>query len=126
MTPDITLVSDDTSTLGLSMRVMQSGRYIATLVYMTDTNQSVERSPDITAETIRNTPLILSSGFSLLPLPISAYSSNIYGYKVIRPTQIRELDESKNGPSNTDPIGFLEEIPGVGWADRNTMILSYA
>ena len=126
MTPDITLIPDDTSTLGLSMRVMQSGRYIATLIYMTDTHQAVERAPAITTETARNTPLILSSGFSLLPLSVSAYGANIYGYKVTRPTQTRELDETKNGPENTDPIGFLEEIPGVGWADRNTMILSYA
>lgn len=126
MTPDITLTPDDTSTLGLSLRVIQSGREIATLIYITDSNQAVERAPAITTETVRNTPVILSSGFSLLPLSISSYGANIYGYKVTRPTQTRELDETKNGPGNTDPIRFLEEIPGVGWADRNTMILSYA
>lgn len=126
MNPDITLIPTDTSTLGLSMHVMQSGRHIATLVYMTDLNESVERSTVITPDTSRNTPLILSSGFSLLPLSISTQSMSIYGYKVTRPTQTRELDEIKNGPSDTDPIGFLEEIPGVGWSARNTMLLSYA
>lgn len=111
MNPDITLIPTDTSTLGLSMHVMQSGRHIATLVYMTDLNQSVERSTVITPDTIRNTPHILSSGFSLLPLSLSTQSMSIYGYKVTRPTQTRELDEIKNGPSDTDSIGFLEEIP---------------
>jgi len=90
-----------------------------------DASQSVERATSLTPD-LSNTPVILQSGFSLLRFAPSSQSSSIYGYQVVRPISTHEIDESKNGPSDTDPIGLLEEVPGVGWADRNTMLLSYA
>ena len=75
---------------------MQSGRHIATLVYITDSARSVERALSLTPETPRNTPVILSSGFSLIPVSVSSSSISIYGYQVVRPTVARELDELRN------------------------------
>lgn len=47
------------------MRVLQSGREIATLIYMTDTGRSIQTSHNTVSVTADNTPIILSAGFSL-------------------------------------------------------------
>lgn len=122
----ISLVPNDTNTLGFGMSVMQDGKEIATLVYMTDSSLSVERVNKATTQTPRNTPVILSSGFSIQKMYGKVFHSDVLGYKIFRATESNELDETKGGPIDSDSIGSLSEIPGVGWNGNNTMLLAYA
>jgi FG-GAP-like repeat len=119
---DIQLIPDDMSAQWLSMRIVQSGRDIAILKYVTDTTQSIalkeSQSPNI--------PILLNSAFSLTRVPAPSENSVVYGYQVIRESRGHDLDDSKNGPSHTDSLGSLSEVPWVGWSSNNTMLLSYA
>ena len=124
--PGITLVPKDSNTLGFGMSVMQDDKEIATLLYITDESLSVERASTTTTQTPRNTPVILSSGFSIEKMNGKVFGSDILGYKIYRSATTKELDESKNGPSGSDSIGSLSEAPGVGWTGNNTMLLAYA
>jgi hypothetical protein len=89
------------------MRIVQSGRDIAILTYVTDTTQSIalkeSQSPNI--------PILLNSAFSLSSVPISSENNIVYGYQVIRESRGHDLDDSKNGPSHTDSLGSLNEVP---------------
>lgn len=109
--PGITLLPKDSNNLGLGIRVMQDDIEIATLIYITDDSLSVERSNSATTQTPRNTPVILSSGFSIEKMNGKIFGSNILGYKIYRSATSKELDETKNGPSDSDSIGSLSETP---------------
>ena len=119
---DIQIIPDDMSVHGLSMRIVQSGRDIAVLTYVTDNTKSIalkeSQSP--------NVPLLLNSGFSLSKMPISSENNTTYGYQTIRESLGHDIDDSKNGPSHTDSLGSLSEVPSVGWSSNNTTLLSYA
>ncbi len=105
----------DSGTLGLEMSVMLDGEEVATLVYMMDSTLSVERVTQVSDASPKNTPVILSSGFSIQKTPGNPLNPATLGYKIFRLTGSTELDETKNGPGHTDSIGALSEVPGVGW-----------
>ena len=122
----VSLSVDDTSDNGLEMSVMQGGQEIATLIYMMDRSRSVNRSPQLTQATPRNTPTLLSTGFALETTRPDPLATTSIGYQIVRTSDSRELDEVKNGPSHTDSLGALSEVSGVGWTGNNTMLLAYA
>lgn len=122
----ITLAPNDANKLGLGMSVMQNGKEIAQILYLTDSSLSVERANKATTQTPRNTPVILSSGFSIQKMYGKVFQSPVLGYKIFRAAEANELDETKSGPIDSDSIGALSEIPGVGWKGNNTMLLAYA
>lgn len=122
----VTFVPNNTSSLGLEMTVMFDNKEIAKLVYITDSSLSVERISQVGDTASKNTPVILNSGFSIQKIPGSSLNPSISGYKIFRVTDSDELDETKNGPGNTDSIGSLSETSGVGWQGNNTMLLAYA
>lgn len=105
---------------------MQSGNEIATLTIMTDSLLSVERSNTSSTQVPTNTPVILSSGFSIEKIYGKVFQSNEFGYKIFQSAKSDELDENKNGPDNIDGIGLLSEVEKVGWTGNNTMLLTYA
>ena len=118
----ISFVPKDTGRLGLEMGIMSNGSEIATLIYMMNPSLSVERAP----QSPKNTPVILSSGFSIQKTSSNALYSGASGYRVFRLSASDELDENKNGPSHTDSLGALSQKSGIGWTGNNTMMLAYA
>ena len=108
------------------MGVMLDDKEIARLIYITDSSLSVEKIVQGSGTYPKNTPVILNSGFSIQKIVGSSLDSSISGYKIFRVTNSEELDDTKNGPQNTDSLGSLSEISGVGWQGNNTMLLAYA
>lgn len=108
------------------MSVMFDDKEIARLIYITDSSLSVERIAQAGNASSVNTPTILNSGFSIQKIPGNPLNPSISGYKIFRATNSDELDETKNGPGNTDSLGALSELSGVGWQGNNTMLLAYA
>lgn len=108
------------------MSVMLDDKEIARLIYITDSSLSVEKQSQENQSSSNNTPVILNSGFSIQKIPGNPLNTSISGYKIFRVTDSEELDETKNGPSNTDSLGSLSETSGVGWQGNNTMLLAYA
>lgn len=102
---------------------MLDGSEIAKLTYITSSSLSVAK---LNSSPLKNTPTILSSGFSIGSIVYNPSNPNITGYKVYKTTDKAELDETKSGPSGIDGIGSLAEIPSVGWQGDNTMMLAYA
>ncbi len=117
----VTLVPNDTATNGLEMSVMLDDIEIATLTYVMDSTKSVEKSP----VTTKNTPVIISYWFSIQTIAGNPLNTT-KGFNIFRTTLTKELDETKNGPSHTNSLGALSEVPGVGWQWNNTMLLAYA
>ncbi len=122
----ISFVPKDTGKLWLEMSIMSNWSEIATLIYMMDSTFSVERASPIVTQSPKNTPVILSSGFSIQKSSSNILYSNASGYRVFRLSASDELDENKNGPSHTDSLGALSEKSGIGWTGNNTMLLAYA
>lgn len=78
------------------MGVIQDGQEIAKLMYMMDRSLSVNRSPQLTQATPRNTPTLLSSGFELSSMrPDPLYMTSI-GYEIVRSSDSTQLDEGIN------------------------------
>ncbi len=125
ISPSISLEPKENTTFGLEMSVIENDQEIATLVYMMDSNQSVVKQDTVNSIAV-NTPIILSSWFSIESLHSDPIHTNIIWYKILRPVSSDEIDETKNGPIHTDSIGASSEIPGVGWSQNNTMLLAYA
>lgn len=88
------------------------GSEIAKLTYITSSSLSVAR---INGSPERNTPTILSSGFSMGSIVYNPSNPAITGYKIYKTSDKAELNETKSGPSGIDGIGSLGEIPSVGW-----------
>lgn len=126
LSPSATLVPKENSTFGLEMSIIEYGQEVATLVYLMDRNQSVIRQDNTANSSSINTPIILSSGFSIEEVHNDPIHTNIVGFKILRPVSTEEIDEIKSGPTHTDSIGSLSEIPWVGWSNNNTMLLAYA
>jgi hypothetical protein len=122
----VSFASKDTSTLGLEIGVMLDNREVAKLLYIMDPTLSVEKNSNIDAVSQKNTPIILSSWFSITKSYGNPLYPTAFGYKIFSLTNSQELDETKNGPDHSDSIGALSEIPGVGWQWNNTMLLAYA
>lgn len=119
----VSFVSKNNSSLGFEMGIMLDGSEIAKLTYITSSTLSVEKT---SGSPLKNTPTILSSGFSIGSIVYNPSNPSITGYKVYKTTDKTELDETKSGPSGIDGIGSLAEIPSVGWQGDNTMMLAYA
>jgi hypothetical protein len=73
-----------------------------------------------------NTPVLLSSGFSLRQGSATPEFPGALGYEIYRSGDTQTLDSTRNAPTDTDTIGSLAEAPGVGWTGNNTMLLAYA
>lgn len=93
---------------------------------MMDSSLSVERAPQIITQSPKNTPVIISSGFSIQKTSSNSLYPGAAGYKVFRISASEELDENKNGPNYIDSLGALSQKSGIGWAGNNTMLLAYA
>lgn len=95
LSPSVSLVPKENSTFGLEMSIVEYGREIASLVYLMDRNQSVIKQ-DATANSSVNTPIILSSGFSIEEVHNDPIHTDIIGFKILRPASSEEIDEIKS------------------------------
>ncbi len=64
--------------------------------------------------------------YTLVDTFASEWDSASRGYSIVRPSEKKTLDENLIGPTHIDPLSALSEIPGVGWHDKNRLLLSYA
>lgn len=113
--PRLSFVPKNTGTLGLEIGVMLDNTEIAKLVYIMDSTLSVERAATLEESSQKNTPVILSTGFSIAQTPGNPLYPSAFGYKIFSLTSNQELDDTKNGPEHSDSIGAISEISGVGW-----------
>lgn len=65
-------------------------------------------------------------GYSVTESYVSVFRPDIHGYTISLPDPSLSLDDDLIGPNSMDSLGALSELPGVGWRDKNRLLLSYA